>query len=313
MIRKVGISVLALLLLGAIGVVISYTSFRSERLDALVSHSLVADTAAGQIEYQLTGDAGPILLFLHGTPGGYDQTTSMPGLRVLAPSRPGYLRTVLEVGLTPEDQARAYAALLDTLGIDKVLVMGASGGGPSSISFAAAFPERTHALIAMEAVSQKIELGDDNEPTPFFMKSDLLLWATLSLLDTFMGAEGIVGLLVPDPAIQQLILEDPEKTESMTGLLWSIWPISQRSLGQQNDTTQFGLLDLPSHTIVVPTLIIHGTEDINVPYSQSQELVAQIPGAVLHTIEGGDHMMPFSHSEEVELAVDQFVGALNLD
>ena len=313
MIRKIGITTAALLLIGAAVIVLSYTSFRSERLDALVSGSLVADTAVGKIEYQLTGDSGSVLLFLHGTPGGYDQTTSMPGFRVLAPSRPGYLRTPLDVGLTPEDQARAYVALLDALDIDEVVVMGASGGGPSSISFAAAYPERTQGLIAMEAVSQKIELGGDRELTPFFMKTDFLLWITLTLLDTFMGAEGVVGLLVPDPAIQRLILEDPEKTENMTGLLWSIWPISQRNLGQQNDVTQFARLNLPSPAITVPTLILHGTEDINVPYSQSQQLVAQIPGAILHTIEGADHMMPFSHSEEVERAVEQFVMGLGID
>ena len=48
-------------------------------------------------EYQLVGDSGPVLLFLHGTPGGYDQGTSVPEVRVLTPSRPGYLRTPIDV------------------------------------------------------------------------------------------------------------------------------------------------------------------------------------------------------------------------
>ena len=254
-----------------------------------------------------------MVLFIHGTPGGYDQTTSIEGFRVLAPSRPGYLRTPLDVGRTPAEQAHAYTVLLDSLGIDKVVVMGASGGGPSSISFAAAYPERTLALIAMEAVSQPFELTEDQPPPPFFMESDFFLWTTLSLLDTFMGAEGIVGLLVPDPAIQQMILADPVKTEAITGLIWSVWPISQRSSGQENDSVQFGLLNLPSDRVTVPTLIVHGTKDINVPYRQSQLLAEQIPHASLHSIEGGDHMMPFSHSEEVAMAVKQFIATLNLE
>lgn len=91
----------------------------------------------------------------------------------------------------------------------------------------------------MEAVSQKIELLAN----PFFMKTDFLLWTTLTLLDTVMGAEGVVGLLVPDPAIQQLILEDPEKTESMTGLLWSLWPVSRRNLGHRmTSSNSLGLI-----------------------------------------------------------------------
>jgi pimeloyl-ACP methyl ester carboxylesterase len=312
-IKKILLGLLALLVLGFAGSYLLYSSYRAERLESLVQNSEIAETASGPIEYHLAGNSDPVVLFLHGTPGGYDQTTSMEGYRVLTPSRPGYLRTPLDVGRTPAEQAHAYAALLDSLGFDKVVVMGASGGGPSSIAFAAAYPERTLALIAMEAVSQPFDLTEDQPPPPFFMESDFFLWATLSLLDSFMGAEGIVGLLVPDPAIQQMILADPIKTEAITGLIWSVWPISQRSAGQENDSRQFGMLNLPSSSVTVPTLIVHGTEDVNVPYRQSQQLTEQISQAILHTVEGGDHMMPFSHSEEVEMAVEQFMATLDLE
>ena len=312
MIKKIVFSLLAVLVLGFTASYLLYSSYRAERFESLVQNSEIAETASGPIEYQLAGDSGPVVLFIHGTPGGYDQTTSIKGFRVLTPSRPGYLRTPLDVGRTPAEQAHAYTALLDSLGFDKVVVMGASGGGPSSISFAATYPERTLGLIAMEAVSQPFELSEAQPPPPFFMESDFFLWATLSLLDFFMGAEGVVGLLVPDPAIQQMILADPVKTEAITGLIWSLWPISQRGAGQENDSMQFGMLKLPSEEVSVPTLIVHGTEDVNVPYRQSQLLAEQIPHASLHTVKGGDHMMPFSHSEEVAMAVEQFMATLNL-
>ncbi|MFT7653924.1 MAG: pimeloyl-ACP methyl ester carboxylesterase [Limisphaerales bacterium] len=307
MIKKIAIAVVLLLIVGSIGTYFSYANFKSNTLLELTQNSAIANTPLGPIEYRLSGDSGPVLLFLHGTPGGYDQSVKVESVRVLTPSRPGYLRTKLDIGSSPADQAKSYAALLDALEIDKVVVMGASGGGPSSISFAAMYPERTRALIAMEAVSQNMELGGDKTAMPFFMQSDFLLWATLSLVDTFMGPEGIVGLLIPDPKIQKMILEDPTKLSSMQGLLWSAWPISQRSIGQQNDFEQFSKIGLPSNTITVPTLIIHGTADVNVPYDQSKILATQIAGAILHTIDGGDHMMPFSHAEEVNRAVDTFL------
>ena len=312
MIKKIGISILALLFLSVAVSYIFYSSFRSERLNSLESNSLIAQTAAGPIEYQLVGDSGPVVLFLHGTPGGYDQTTSVPEFRVLTPSRPGYLRTPLDVGSTPAEQAHAYLALLDSLKIDTVVVMGASGGGPSSISFASAYPGRTSALIAIEAVSQPLS-NEEESQAPFFMQSDFLMWATLSLMDNFMGAEGIVKMLVPAPANQQLILGDAEKLANMESLIWSIWPASLRNEGSQNDMAQFRNLDLPSGKVVAPTLIIHGTEDANVPFAQSEMLASQIPGAVLHAIEGGDHMMPFSHSEEVGAAIEQFIAEQNLN
>ena len=95
------------------------------------------------------------MLSVHGT-GGYDQRMGLEGFRVLAPSRPGYLRTPISAGRTPREQADAYVALLDALSIDQVVVMGLSGGGPSSMAFAAAYPDRALALIALEAVSNSL-------------------------------------------------------------------------------------------------------------------------------------------------------------
>ncbi len=62
-----------------------------------------------------------MVLSVHGTPGGYDQRLGMDGFRILAPSRPGYLRTPIDAGRTPREQADVYAALLDALSIDEVI------------------------------------------------------------------------------------------------------------------------------------------------------------------------------------------------
>ena len=73
-------------------------------------------------------------------------------LRVIAPSRPGYLGTVLDVGKTPRDQADAYADLLDALSIRKAAIVALSGGGPSAIQFAAHHADRCAALVLISAV-----------------------------------------------------------------------------------------------------------------------------------------------------------------
>lgn len=338
MLKKIGKVLFVLLLLIAVATTLLYSSFKNERLDMLESNSQIAQTAVGPIEYTLSsengGENGPVMLVLHGTPGGYDQTMEVEGFRVLTPSRPGYLRTPLSVGSTPAEQASAYIALLDTLSIESVVVMGLSGGGPSSLAFAAMFPLRTNGLIALEAVSQPIALGlteqseqgevdlqeidqQTLEEAPWYMQllfeSDFANWAILSLMENLLGPEAIIGMLVPDSEIQQLILQDAEKTAAMTGLIWSIWPVSQRMEGQTNDGAQFSILDLPSGHVLAPTLIIHGTADANVPYSQSVALENQIPGSVLHTIEGADHMMIFSHEEEIDAVVGQFLDGLELN
>jgi len=310
MIKKMAYGLLILLILGTGLVLVSYSNFSEERLTAIKTGSKILDTAAGPMEYQQIGNNGPVLLLLHGTPGGYDQAIPIEGMRVLVPSRPGYLRTPLDTGRTPQEQADAYAALMDSLGIDQVIVMGASGGGPSAIAFAVRHPKRTVALIALEAVSQTLSLEELTIEMPFFMSSDFYMWAALSAMKTLMGPEGIVELVVPNPENQRLILDDPAKLKRIESLMWSSWPMSLRQLGDANDLTQFADIDLNASAISVPTLIIHGTEDINVKYTQSIALAEQIPGAILHTVEGADHMMPFSHSEEMTAAIEEFLTGL---
>ena len=54
------------------------------------------------------------------------------GFGVICPSRPGYGRTPLGTEGTAAEAADKCAALLDTLGIEKVVANGISGGGPTA-------------------------------------------------------------------------------------------------------------------------------------------------------------------------------------
>src|ERR1051325_1787340 len=99
----------------------NYATWRDATVARLEAGSRAVPTARGPVEYAEVG-RGPAVLALHGRPGGYDQGLLMArhigeGLaRWVAVSRPGYLRTPLEVGRTPAAQAHRYAALLDILG-----------------------------------------------------------------------------------------------------------------------------------------------------------------------------------------------------
>ena len=308
MIKRLFLTALTVGLLVLGFVMFSYLSFRGDTLDRLQAQSEVAQTDRGPVEYILEGTGEDVLLFLHGTPGGYDQRVSLSGFRVLAPSRPGYLRTPIEGGRTPQEQADTYAALLDTLAINEVLVMGASGGGPSAMAFAATYPARTRALIALEAVSNKdLALAE----SPGFLSRDFSSWLVLSAMKRIQGPKGLVKMLIPDPQNQERILEDEEKLDAFGGLLWTTWPPSQRSEGAVNDELQFQSLDLPLANIEAPTLAIHGSADQNVPIAQAQYLVEQVKDGRIHVIDRADHMMPFTHRDEVWKAILEFVNDLD--
>jgi pimeloyl-ACP methyl ester carboxylesterase len=129
------------------------------------SESRVAETAAGPIEYARVGQ-GPAVLVIHGCPGGYDQgliaTKLAPSdeFTFISPSRPGYLRTPLHVGLTPEAQADSYAALLDALGISQAAIIGISGGAPSALQFALRHPGRCWGLVTVCAVARRLSKNE---------------------------------------------------------------------------------------------------------------------------------------------------------
>ena len=101
----------------------------------LAGQARLVETRAGPVEYAEAGD-GPPLLSLHPAFGGWDAGLGMAapfwanGLRVIAVSRPGYLGTPPGTGPTPQAQADALAALLDSLGIDTCAVLGHCAGGP---------------------------------------------------------------------------------------------------------------------------------------------------------------------------------------
>ncbi len=77
--------------------------------------STIAQTQCGPIEYQEAGNGWPLLM-VHGSGGGHDQgmawarPLTQHGVRVIAMSRFGYLRTPRPAGASPEAQAMRWVS-----------------------------------------------------------------------------------------------------------------------------------------------------------------------------------------------------------
>ena len=284
--------------------------YKTYHLSQLNNHSQLIDTSVGIIEYRLKGDKGPVVLFVHGSPGGHDQTMiHSENFRVLTPSRPGYLRTPLSAGKTPLEQAKALKALLDTLRIEQVIIIGASGGGPASMEFAAAYPDSTLGLIALEAVSFSADFsGEDNG---LIELSDRAMLFSLLLIN-ILGDEVAVTTMLPNKVNQEKALSSPKNIKTLKDLMWSVWPLSLRRDGFSNDYEQFKQLSLPLSSIKIPTIVIHGDEDINVDLDQAVFTKDNILNAKLHIIKGADHYMSATHSEEIEIIIKDFIKEVTL-
>src|SRR5262245_39438267 len=88
----------------------SFQRWKRRATARVQTESTLVTTALGPVEYQRQGE-GPALLVAHGSPGGYDQGVAFakllnsPRHTNIAVSRPGYLRTPLSSGPSPEEQA----------------------------------------------------------------------------------------------------------------------------------------------------------------------------------------------------------------
>ena len=295
---RIALGLLAVFLLAAVVMFARFLMWRGEIEQGLARNSSVVDTPVGVVEYADTGPGTAVLLMLHGTPGGYDQVLSHiqatgsanSGARYIVPSRPGYLRTPLASGESPEQQAQLYAALLTKLGISRVFVIGASGGGPSALQFAIQYPERCSGLILEAAATQRIVVEQKHLPP---ILQDFLIF--------LFRKKAISDLQAKDPA-------DPVISRLGEGVLASLVPASRRAAGQANDLQQFSQMEeWPLSSIRCPTLIVHGTLDKDVPIAHAEFAHAQIANSELVKIEGADHLMFYTRYKELDRLVGGFI------
>jgi pimeloyl-ACP methyl ester carboxylesterase len=265
----------------------------------------IAETQAGPIEYDWTEGTGPTVLSIHGGLGGCDQGRIMAAwidpaaYRILSPSRPGYLGTPLDIGRTMEQQADALAALLDKLGIDKVIVFGASAGGPPAYWFAMRHRDRTAALVVVSGVSGFYDMPETAGPVmQAIFLSDLgqrLVqklgeWSPRVVLQNVFQAEAYFTKAQRKQQID-FVMADEQRLAFIKAFLTTMSPYRLRKAGTENDLEQYrSYHHLPLDEIRSPSLIIHGTHDADVKFSDGVYAYEHIRGARRFWIEEGSHL-----------------------
>lgn len=295
-IKRIAVVLGLVVLVGYVAVQLSFRSWRSSLHTQVRQNTNLISLSSGQIQYAFVGDRGPVILFFQGGSGGADQPFRLDGFRVLTPSRPGYLATDLAVGETLPEAARAYAALLDSLGIDRVAVIGLSAGGPSALEFAARYPERVSALVLISAVSKERPLplqqrGFFSRITDRLIGEGFADWLLIQVLTRNPQ------LLLSDPESEtmsvadlELLKSQPKRLPQLADSLSVKFSLTKQRLpGLVNDRIQYGRMGEPELPIHAPTLVIHGTADRDVGFDHAESATRRIPGAVLYSIEGSGH------------------------
>jgi pimeloyl-ACP methyl ester carboxylesterase len=143
----------------------------------------IARTDKGPIEYRLEGTGAPIMVLN----GGHcsrrtrlsHERLARSGFLVLTPSRPGYDGTPAEIGRSAQDAADCLDALMETLGIPRLDVIGISAAGPTALAFAQRYPNKIRRLVLESAVSLPWDERTKRGSRLVFGSAERMTWAAM--------------------------------------------------------------------------------------------------------------------------------------
>ena len=266
-----------------------------------------------QLGYAEYGDPnGTPVLLVHGNPGSrlfwgrLPDSPFRPGLRLIAPDRPGAGLSDFGPGRTVADWPDDVRSLADALDIDKFVVFGPSGGGPYVLACAWRIPERlagvgvfapmgpyrpetTEGLVPSVATLYRI--------APRFQRFIRLQMALMALLATR------VPTLYSKLVAHEFSDVDHEVYRRLGLAKWFIPDrrefYRQWGRGVAYDVTIPTTWPIPLSEIHVPVYLWQGEEDITVPPSSSRYLAAQLPDCRATFIPGAGHFWFIEHMGEM--------------
>ena len=198
---------------------------------------------------------------------------------------------------TLEQRIDDVRAVMDAAGSERAALFGISEGGPMSVMFAAAHPDRVTAMVLHGAMGRTTEATD----YPWASPAEALRESAAEFIAPYWGqqAEGMVELFSPSLA------DDPQAVEFTARL--------ERSAASPAMVQQIFemFLDIDVRailpTIHVPTLVIHRRGDRVVNRRAGEELASQIPGARYVELPGIDHVPWAGDTEAVLGEAEEFL------
>lgn len=185
-------------------------------------------------------------------------------------------------------------AVMDAVGSEKAALFGVSEGGTMSAAFAAIHPERTSALIMYGSYAKRVWSVDYPwAPTP--EERQVFFDAIKN------GWGGIIDLATLAPSA----MNDERFKQWWTAYLrHSASPADALALAKMNSEIDIRHL-LPA--IHVPTLVIHRTDDLDMPVGGSRYMAQQIPNAKFIGLPGNDHLPWVGDTEKLLNEVEIFL------
>jgi non-heme chloroperoxidase len=262
-----------------------------------------------EIYYEDHGSGRPIVL-IHGYPLNgrswerQQRELLAAGFRTINYDRRGFgLSSQPTTGYDYDTFAADLNALLDHLALDEVDLVGFSMGTGEVTRYLGKYGSgRVRKAALLGAIPPFLLKTDDNPEGVDRSVFDGIEAAIVAdryayfkgFLDNFYNVDKLGGTRISDQAWQASFNVAAGASPYATFACVETWLTDFRA-------------DLAK--IDIPVLVVHGTEDRILPYeATAKRLPALVPGLELVSVEGGPHNIGWTHPEEVNSALLEFLG-----
>lgn len=265
-----------------------------------------------QLAWRWWGDVvGVPILRLQGTPGSRLHRNPDPavqrelGVRYLMADRPGYGGSSRKPGRGIAEIADDLVALLDMHGLDRVPVMGTSGGGPHALAIAARHPDRVSAVtVVVGAVPLEPDevaglVGVNAQGYVAAEKSWDALHELLSeVRERILGPEGFQGVLHDAPPADRAMMESAawERISRVS----SAEALRQGAEGWTDESfAMHHRWDFEPRKIRASVTWWHSDDDKNAPLSAARRAASQLSQVDLRIWHREGHFASLVHDREI--------------
>jgi pimeloyl-ACP methyl ester carboxylesterase len=288
---------------------------RPARLDQVIR--LADGRMLGYAEYGPA--AGPPLFLFHGLPGSRLAVPEMwpedpVAVRVIAPDRPGAGSSAFQPGRRLTDWAGDIGQLADSLGIERFLVAGFSGGGPHALAVAHGLPDR---VIAAGSISGAGPVDTPGALEGMNRVNRLIFWLARNAPAALWPLAAQHARLtkrhpakVFDKAARDRNLPEADRAAMASLRMRELDTVAAPEAFRQG--VRGFIHEARIHVqpwgfdpaaIKPPVFIWHGDEDANVPVAMAQHLAARIPDGRLTIYRGEGHLIVPEHWTEILTAL----------
>jgi pimeloyl-ACP methyl ester carboxylesterase len=255
-----------------------------------------------RMHYNEAGDGPPLIMIHGGGPGatGWSNFVTNIGplsehFHVMLVDMPGFGGSDPVVLNEPRIQynARAFKAFMDALGLKKAHFIGNSQGGGTSAKFAIDYPEYVDKLVLMGAAGGGMSIFS---PAPM---EGIKHINQLFLNPTKEGFRELIKVFVYDSSfVTEELLE-----QRLQGTLAHPEHLEARKMGHESQLD----LTPDMGKIKSKTLLIWGRDDRFVPLDHGLKYLFGIPDARLLIVPRCGHWVQYEHSEEFNRVVTDFI------